>query len=292
MQARRGARPQDGQQSAPLATGTVWMSAMGQFASVDSHGVPGYGSTMGGGAAGIDLPALPWLTAGVALGWTSPTAQNGSGAHLAGDALQAVAYGSLHQGRAFLDVQAGGGFSETYYSRPLPLYGVQAQGTAHGTAAGASAQAGLHLDGLGWQVEPSLTLGGVSLRQGSFAETTGAPEALAVAGQGLASVQTLLGARLERRFGFDGGYSVVPTAQLGWLHEYADTRAASTASFQAAPGTPFTVQSAPIGRDSAVLGLGAALDSGGPWSVFASYTTALNARSTAQNLTGGLRVTW
>lgn len=275
LQARRGARLQDGQQSAPLATGpvasgTVWMSGLGQFVSVDSHGAPGYSSTMGGGAAGIDLPVLPWLTAGIALGWTSPNAQDGTSAHLAGDALQAVAYGSLHQGSAFLDVQAGGGFSETDYYRPQPLYGVRTQGNSSGTAGGASVQAGLHLEDYGWQVEPSLKLGGVSLQQGGFTESTGAPAALSIGAQGLASVQTLLGARAERRFALNDTLSVVPRAQLGWLHEFADTRATSTASFAAAAGTPFTVQSAPIGRDSAVLGVGAALETGGPWSVFAS----------------------
>ena len=293
MEARRGALRASGSQAATNANGvTVWLAGLGQFANVASSLAPGYHSATGGVVVGADAPVLPWLTAGLALGYVGTDASDGAGARLNGDGLQVQAYGSLHQGIAFLDMQAGGNFWEGTTWRTASIYGGQTRGDDSGTAAGALVRAGVHLPVGPWQVEPSFTLGGVSLHQNGLTENQGGAVALSLASNSIASVQTVLGARIQRSFALGGLMTLVPSVKLGWVHELADTNASATASFAGTGGTPFTVQTASIGRNSALAGFDATLQTGGPVSVFAGYTGSLDGRRTAQNLTGGLRLTW
>jgi subtilase-type serine protease len=85
---------------------------------------------------------------------------------------------------------------------------------------------------------------------------------------------------------------LTPSVQIGWSHEYLDTRSAIRASFIGAPALAFGVQSAPIGRDAAVIGVRAAVDTAGPLAVYASYTGALNGSSNSQAVSAGVRFVW
>jgi outer membrane autotransporter protein len=79
---------------------------------------------------------------------------------------------------------------------------------------------------------------------------------------------------------------------LGWAHEFADVSATTQAAFAAAPGVPFATTSAPVSRDSVLVGLSAdfALDDGVAF--FAGWQAAIGSSSAAQTLRAGLRVTW
>ena len=270
----------------------IWVSGLGQFTNVNSQGSPGYNGSTGGTAAGIDAPVLPWLRTGLAFGFTSPAITDGTGANLSGDGFEFLAYGAAQRGIGFVDVQAGGGFSETTVWRPQSLYGVQAQGQTHGTTGGGSIRAGLQLQAGPWQIQPSLSLAGVSLQQNGLTETQGGATALNVGGSSAASLQTLLGAQVQRSLALNDHMTLVPTAQIGWLHELIDTNAQATASLVATGGPSFVVTSPSTGRNAAVLGLGTTLHTGGPVSLFLAYSGTINGQSTAQDLTGGLSVSW
>jgi outer membrane autotransporter protein len=235
------------------------------------------------------MAVTPALTVGAAFGFANQNVSTGNGAAFSGDTFQFELYGSLRQGVAFLDMQAGGGFSEGTATRPQYLYGVRASGNANGATAGGSVHGGVRLDEGPWRIEPGVTLAGVTLRQAALAETQGGAEALSLGSASLGSLQTVVDVRVERRIAIGGTMALVPSARLGWLHESLDTRATTTASLL---GAPFTVQSAPAGRDAAVLGLRAVLETGGPVSAFASYTGALSASSTGQTVSAGLRFAW
>jgi subtilase-type serine protease len=150
----------------------------------------------------------------------------------------------------------------------------------------------VRLDAGDWRIEPSVTLAGVSLGQGNLTETQGGPVGMSVASTSVGSVQTLFGVRAERRFAINETMAVVPSAEVGWLHEYLDTQGTTTAAFISAPGVPFSVQSPSIGRDAAVLGVRGVLETGTPVSLYASYTGTLNGSSTAQTVAAGLRFVW
>ncbi len=242
------------------------------------------------------MPVLPWLTAGGALAFTSPQVSTKNSQTFSGQALQVTAYGSAHRGIFFLDGQFGGLFFQDSTTRPLPVYGVQANGQTSGTGIGGSIRAGAHLQVAAWQVEPSLGLAGLGLSQGGFTETQAGAANLAVGSQGLTSIQSVLAARVERRVSVGEAMALVPTARIGWLHEFADNVATATASFagagSAGGGAPFSVDSAPVGRDAALIGLGATLQTGGPVSLYLAYNGAFAKNANAQTLTGGISVQW
>lgn len=293
LAARRGARTPGTAETTygPLGS-TIWLTGLGQFGNVNSNSTPGYSSTTGGVATGIDLPLNSALSVGAAFGFTHQSISAKNAASFTGDALQFELYGSLRQGAAFLDVQAGGAFYEGTATRPLFAGAVQAKGDTNGAAGGGSLRAGVRLEAAAWQIEPSLSLGGVSLSQGSLTETAAGPVGLALDGASVGSLQTLLGVRAERRFMLSETVAVVPSAQIGWLHEYLDTQGTVTASFIGAPGVPFGISSASVGRDAAVIGVHADLDLSGPISVYAGYAGALYDSSAVQTVSAGLRFVW
>jgi subtilase-type serine protease len=108
----------------------------------------------------------------------------------------------------------------------------------------------------------------------------------------MASLQTLTAVKAERRIEIGGGMTVIPAAQLGWRHEYLDAQAGTTATLAAIPDAPFTVRTAQVGRDAAVLGLRATLETSRRISAYANYTGAVNSGSNAQTVSAGLRFAW
>jgi subtilase-type serine protease len=294
METRRGGQPDSQEQTAEGPRGsTIWLTGLGQFASVGSAGgVPGYSGSTGGVVAGVDMPVLPWLTAGGALAFTSPQVSTKNGQTFSGQALQVTAYASAHQGVFFADAQLGGLFFQDTTHRPLPAYGAQANGQTSGTGVGGSVRVGAHLPVDAWQVEPSVGLTGLGLSRGGFTETQGGAANLTLASQGLTSIQSVLAARVERRFAVGETMALVPTARIGWAHEFADTTGTATATFASDPGTPFSVDSPPIGRDAALIGLGATLQTGGPVSLYLAYNGAFAQNANTQTLTGGVSVKW
>jgi uncharacterized protein with beta-barrel porin domain len=293
LETRRGGQPDSQEQTAPGPQGsTLWLTALGQFDTVGTAGgVPGYSGSTGGVVAGADMPVLPWLTAGGALAFTSPQVSAKNGQTFSGQALQVMAYGSAHRDIWFLDAQLGGLFFQDNTTRPLPVYGVQADGQTGGTGFGGAVRAGAHLPVGAWQVEPSLGLAGVGIARGGFTETQAGAADLTVGSQGLSSIQSVLAARVERRFAVGETMALVPTGRIGWLHEFADTVGTATASF-AADGSAFSVDSAPVGRDAALIGLGVTLQTAGPVSLTLAYNGAFAQNANAQTITGGVSVRW
>lgn len=257
---------------------------------MSSNQAAGYNSTIGGTAAGVDMAVAPGLTVGAAFGFANQRATAGNAASFNGNAFQFELYGSWRHGIGFVDLQAGGGFAEGTATRPQYAFGARASGNASGAAGGGSLRGGVRLDAGEWRFEPAVALAGVALTQAGLNETQGGAAAMSVAGGSLASVQSVLDIRVERRFVLGGGYAVVPSARLGWLHEYADARATTTASLAGTPG--FTVRSSAVGRDAAVLGLRAVLETNSPASAYAGYSGALASGSTVQTVSAGLRLVW
>jgi uncharacterized protein with beta-barrel porin domain len=291
---RRGGQPTANEQTTEGPKGsTIWLTALGQFDTVGSGGgAPGFSGSTGGVAAGADMPVLPWLTAGAALAFTAPQASTQTSQTMSGQALHLTVYASAHQGVYFLDAQAGALFFQDGTTRPLPSYGLQARGQTGGTAAGGSVKAGAHLPLADWQIEPSLGLAGIGISRNDFTETQGGAADLAVGAGALTSIQSVLAARAERRLPLGETMAVVPTARIGWSHEFADTQGQASASFAGFGGAPFTAHGAPIGRDAALIGLGATLQTASPVSLYLAYNGAFAQNANAQTLTGGLSVKW
>ena len=151
---------------------------------------------------------------------------------------------------------------------------------------------GVRVEFSGWNVEPSVTLGGLALSQGGVTEANGGPVGLQVGSGSIASLQSLVGLRMDRRVPVDETTTVVPSVRVGWAYEMLDTNARVSASFLGVPGSGFVVGNPAFGRNALVLGAQATLETGSPLQVFAGYAAALNRNATTQAITGGLKYTW
>ena len=82
-------------------------------------------------------------------------------------------------------------------------------------------------------------------------------------------------------------------ARLGWSHEFADNTATVAASFAGLSGSGFALNSAPIGRDAALVGLDADINvASWPVAMFVGYGAAISGSSSAQSFNAGVRFVW
>lgn len=270
---------------------TVWVSGIGQFANVSGSGAPSFNSTFGGAMAGIDYPVLPGATLGVAVGGGSLHTSD-SNATDSGTAVQFALYGNYQAGRFFVDAQGGYMHVDQDVQRNLSFWNSAARGTGGVNGGGIQLHTGMHLVSGRWQVEPTLGLSTVALNAGGVSESTGGSLAERIASQSITSVESFAGVRVGTEI------AVTPTVPLrvhgviGWVHEYGDTTANTTASLQLAGVGSFGVGTAAIARNAARLGIGADMPVSPRVALYAAYDATVGRDSTAQYLTGGLRVTW
>jgi uncharacterized protein with beta-barrel porin domain len=293
LYATRGNPAPAGVMTAPNALGgTVWMTGLAQFGDTGANNAPGYNATTPGVALGADVSLAGDLTAGVALGYTTPQTSAKNAASLSADTLVVQAYGAWQHNIAFAEGYAGGMAVEGNSTRPLGIYRAVAHGVTSGSAGGGAVRAGVRLDLSGWAVEPSLGLAGVSLHQPPLTETGAGPLSLASGSSSVASIRSLVGVRAATRFEVSPDAVIVPTLQLGWSHEYADQHAQTFAAFTGAPAASFSVSSSATGRDAAIVGAGANVHLSAPLSLYAAYRGEFRGLSSAQQVTGGLRFVW
>lgn len=128
--------------------------------------------------------------------------------------------------------------------------------------------------------------------QDGFVETGSSGFNLAVAGQTTGSFRTELGGQIATSF--QAGFVAPMTAmvRVGWAHEFANDNPGVSESFVAAPGSSFTVAGIAPLRDSAEIGAGVELPIINRVAAYVRYDGSFNGRDDANQVTGGLRVTW
>ncbi len=120
------------------------------------------------------------------MAYLNQTVTLGDGSSASGDTIEGLLYGTLQRGILFADAQAGllglEGTAKQYES----IYGTEAQGRFNGLGGGGSVRGGVMLHAVGFNIEPSLGLSGLSLTRESLTESQGAGSALDVSGSTLA----------------------------------------------------------------------------------------------------------
>jgi len=284
---------------APSASGTnmvaggqgmsVWMAASGQFTNTNGgNGASSYTSSGGGAVVGLDKAFVPGTHGGIAVSIADQGITAGYGQSFKGQFGQVQAYATTQQGAFFLDLQAGASTEQGTVKRAM-AYAPTLQGSLVGFGAGASIKGGARYDAYGWNVEPSVTLGGVALSQNGVTETGGTMSNVSIGRGAVSSAYTLAGVEVDHAFAVGGDYVLTASGRLGWMHEMLDTAASLTASNI---NGAMTFGSAPIGRNAADVGLQADLRTQANVSVFARYETLLDGRSNSQVVQGGVRYSW
>ena len=291
LAARRG--DGDGGSAVPGPHGaTIWISGVGEFDHVNATGVPGYHLSMGGAMAGIDIPVTPIGVAGVAVGGSSVQTSTDTGATASGNAVQFTIYGGLQSGPLFLDAQAAYLHVDQDVQRNLSAWATSARGSAPVNGGGAQIHGGMRLTYHRWRIEPTTGFSAISLTSPGLTETTGGALASQIGPQSVTSLQSFAGARISTDVALTPTLPLHLDALIGWTHEFADVAVRTTASLALAGAGPFSVTSAPLGRDAARLGVGFGVPVSRAVSIYGSYAASLSGAATAQNLTGGIRVLW
>jgi outer membrane autotransporter protein len=268
----------------------VWGQAFGGQANQGLRdGIAGYHAGYNGLLLGADtLVSEDWRLGGL-LSYANTSVANtddntGSSAHVVSYGL--MGYAGYTAERWYMDFSAGAVEHQFDTVRSINFTGFSgsANGHFHGTQYVASARAGYPI-----KLMPDTTLtpiAGLSysgLNQNAYTESGGNGAALNVRSSKSTSVRSELAAKLERVFACSYG-DIVPSAQLGWRHEFHKDAQQSVASFAAdgSNSTGFTSLGPTPLKDTAVLALGVTLMRSNNLSLSAKYTVEAGSAYVAQ----------
>jgi uncharacterized protein with beta-barrel porin domain len=274
---------------------TAWGSAFG--GANNANGDPSTGSnsvktTVFGFAGGMDYHVAPQTVVGFALAgagtnWGLTNALGGGRS----DALQAGAYGISWFGRAYL---AGAlSFSNHWFNTGRSALGDQLNATFTGQSYGVRIESGYRvglISTLG--VTPYGAVQFQDFKTPAYSETdaTNGGFGLSYAAMNATDVRTELGSR------FDAptvvyGKPIVLNGRLAWAHDFVSNPTLD-ATFQSLPGGSFTVNGAPIARDSALASAGAELFLTTRWTLLAKFDGEFANGSQTYAGSGTLRYWW
>ena len=245
-----------------------------------------------GFAAGMDYNFTPDLLAGFALAGAGTTwgLANGLGTGRS-DAFQFGARVISWFGPAY--VKAALAFTNNWFTTSRSALGDQLTANFDGQSYGGRIEGGYRyfvFPALG--VTPYGALQAQDFHTPAYSETdvTNGGFGLNYAAMNATDVRTELGAR------FDDptllyGKPLILFGRLAWAHDFVNNPALS-AGFQTLPGASFTVNGAPIPRDSALTTAGAELFFSTNWSLLAKFEGEFGNGSQTYAGTGTFRYTW
>ncbi|HEX4046777.1 MAG TPA: autotransporter outer membrane beta-barrel domain-containing protein, partial [Elusimicrobiota bacterium] len=137
-------------------------------------------------------------------------------------------------------------------------------------------------------VSPFAELAYDRLMLGSFTEGGAGALDLAMAAQTAESLRSTLGVKVSRQYK-PAWCDLTPYASLGWQHEFADQSRALAAQLASGGGATFTVQTADVARESALLGAGVNMDWTPGFSTRLSYQSTMSFDFDANTFSGSMR---
>ena len=270
-------------------TGYGGSGTTGGNATIGSHNLS---AQTYGYAAGVDYRLSPSTVAGFALagGGTSwgLTDSLGKGSS---QALQVGGYGMSWFGPAYL---AGAiSFANNWFTTKRSALGDRLQANFTGQSYAARLEGGYRVP-----VYSTLSVtpyGAVQFQDFSTpgyseSDMSGGGYGLSYAAMNTTEVRTELGARFRDPTLLDGR-PLILFGRLAWAHDFVSNPALN-ATFEALPGSSFTVYGAPIAHDSALPTLGAQYFISPSWSVIAKFEGEFAAGQKTYAGTGSLRYTW
>jgi outer membrane autotransporter protein len=267
----------------------VFVTGIGEFTKVDDTSLAhGFYLPTGGVIFGADYRVSPHFAIGLTGGY----------AHTDGDLLYSSldvdggtigAYATAFGGGFYINAIATGIFNDYEIHRDALL------GTAVGDTDGRDFNA-LVAAGYEWK-SGGLTIGPTVSYQYTYVEFDGFTEhgsllPLTYPDQNANSSRTALGAKIS--YDWHVGHILVrPELRAGWQHEFGDTENSIISSFANGAGNSFTVNGPEIGRDSLLIGAGAAVLFNDRVSVYAYYDGELaRTNYSSNNVSAGVRVSF
>jgi uncharacterized protein with beta-barrel porin domain len=210
------------------------------------------------------------------------------------DAFQAGVYGKTAWGPVYL--AAALAYTENWFTTNRVALGDQLSAKFNGESFGGRLESGyrylLPSTGGRFEITPYAAIQAQSFRTPNYSETDFANAGLGLNFNSMSATDTRgeLGARFADTTALNG-MPLILRARLAWAHDWVNNPALN-ATFQALPGSSFTVNGAPIPRDSALASIGAELHMTTHWSVLAKFDGEFASNSQTYAGTGTLRYTW
>jgi hypothetical protein len=274
---------------------SAWGSAFGGSSNANGNTTTGSNNVTAstfGFAGGMDYHVTPTTLFGFALAGagTNWGLSNSLGSGRS-DALQVGAYGINWFGPAYI---AGAfSFTNNWFTTSRSALGDQLNANFSGQTYGARAEGGYR-----FAVLPTLGVtpyGAVQFQDFfspaySESDVTGGGFGLSYASNNATDVRTELGSRFDAPT-IVYGKPVILYGRLAWAHDFVNAPSLN-ASFQALPGSSFTVTGAAIANDSALTTAGAQIFFTPNWSLLAKFDGEFASNAQTYAGSGTLRYTW
>src|SRR5450830_145016 len=244
--------------------------------------VSGYSANYNGLLLGADAQLTEQVRAGGLFSYAKTSMSNtgdNSGTSASVNSYGLSAYGSYTGEPWYVNVLAGVVKQQYSTTRDVSYTGFSgvANGSFNGLQYTTAVQAGYPLNVEQWlpgvTVTPLAGLSYSTLRQDGYSETGGSGAGLSINAANTTSLKSELAVKAETSFDTSYG-KLQPLVQVGWHHEYHDSRMQSTASFadDTTGTTSFATQSAKPVSDTGALSLGVTLLESKNLKVAARYT--------------------
>ena len=234
----------------------VFVTGVGEFSDVgDTSIAPGYYLSTGGSTFGVDYRVCPNFAIGLTGGYAHTNADLADNGRLDVDGGTIGVYATGFSGGFYVDAAATEGFNGYSTHRTALL------GTASGDTDGRDFTA-LAVAGYDWR-RGGLTIGPLASFQYIYVGFDGLTERgslvpLIYPDQNAESSRTGVGAKAS--YDLHLGHMLVrPEIRASWQHEFGNRDYSIVSGFANGAGSNFTVNGPAIGRDSLLIGAGAAV---------------------------------
>jgi subtilase-type serine protease len=271
----------------------VWVKALGSWGKTDSRSdTAGYTTSLGGMLAGVDGALDEQTRTGLVAGYSDSSLNMGSGTHSSAsiDSYHLGAYAGHELGNWRLSV--GGAYSWHRGDVKRDLQYGEVSGKQKTKLDARSAQvfteAAYRLSLQSMALEPFANLAYVHLDNERFREK-GDAAALERGSDSRDAVLSTLGLRAAKTFPLNDRQQLDVSGSLGWQHSLSAVESEEHLAFVAG-GPSFAVQSSPLMRDAALVGVQASLALSKSTRVNLDYTGQLAGREKVQGV--GLSLNW
>ena len=266
----------------------VFLSGTGEWVSVgDTSNARGYDLTSGGFTLGADYKVCPNFALGLAVGYTGSSADLVNRGRVWVNSGKLGLYATTFVGGWYADAAVFGGYN-SYDTRRSALQG-EARGDTDGGEVNALVGTGYDFKKGGLTFGPTANFNYTYVGISGFNEH-GSLAPLNIHGGSGESVRTALGLKASYDWKI-GGVLVKPELRAAWQHEYGDSAYALDSSFASGAGGSFRVNGPQLGRDSAVLGAGFAVQLNERCTTYFYYDGELGRKNyQSSSVTGGVRL--
>jgi outer membrane autotransporter protein len=266
----------------------AFLTGVGEWVDVGGDGnARGYDITTGGFTLGLDYKVCPNFAIGLAAGYAGTGADLTNRGRVFVNGGKLGIYATTFSGGWYADVAANGGYN-SYDTRRSAL-----QGTARGDTDGGELNV---LFGTGYDFKkggltfgPTATFNYTLVGTHEFTEA-GSLAPLHVHGGDSESLRTAFGIKASYDWKV-GGIVIRPEFRAAWQHEFGNASYALDSSFANGSGDAFLVNGPKLGRDSALIGAGFAIQCSERCSTYFYYDGELGRENyESSSVTGGVRI--